>query len=48
MSVIENFDVYMFMMQQYFRLKVQYFEILLFYWMGDFYELFYDDVKCVL
>ena len=31
------------MMQQYLRMKAQYPEILLFYRMGDFYELFYDD-----
>ena len=31
------------MMQQYLRLKAQYPDILLFYRMGDFYELFYDD-----
>ncbi len=33
------------MMQQYLRLKAQHPEILLFYRMGDFYELFYDDAK---
>ncbi|ATA25022.1 DNA mismatch repair protein MutS [Brenneria goodwinii] len=33
------------MMQQYFKLKAQHPEILLFYRMGDFYELFYDDAK---
>ncbi|WP_312585799.1 DNA mismatch repair protein MutS [Atlantibacter sp.] len=33
------------MMQQYLRLKSQHPEILLFYRMGDFYELFYDDAK---
>src|SRR6266699_3680594 len=31
------------MMQQYLRTKAQYPDILLFYRMGDFYELFYDD-----
>ncbi|TQF72084.1 DNA mismatch repair protein MutS [Pseudoalteromonas luteoviolacea] len=31
------------MMQQYLRIKVQHQEILLFYRMGDFYELFFDD-----
>ena len=31
------------MMQQYLGLKAQYPELLLFYRMGDFYELFYDD-----
>ncbi|HGS4653140.1 TPA: DNA mismatch repair protein MutS [Vibrio cholerae] len=33
------------MMQQYLRLKAEDPDILLFYRMGDFYELFYDDAK---
>ena len=33
------------MMQQYLRIKSQYPDILLFYRMGDFYELFYDDAR---
>ncbi|SHO55371.1 DNA mismatch repair protein MutS [Vibrio quintilis] len=33
------------MMQQYLRLKSENPDILLFYRMGDFYELFYDDAK---
>lgn len=33
------------MMQQYLRLKAQQPDILLFYRMGDFYELFFDDAK---
>ncbi|MDF2178271.1 DNA mismatch repair protein MutS [Aliiglaciecola sp. CAU 1673] len=33
------------MMQQYLRIKAEHPEILLFYRMGDFYELFYDDAK---
>ncbi|HKQ82382.1 MAG TPA: DNA mismatch repair protein MutS [Steroidobacteraceae bacterium] len=33
------------MMQQYLRIKAQYPDVLLFYRMGDFYELFYDDAK---
>jgi DNA mismatch repair protein MutS len=33
------------MMQQYLRLKAQHPDQLLFYRMGDFYELFYDDAK---
>ncbi len=33
------------MMQQYLRIKAQHPEILLFYRMGDFYELFFDDAK---
>lgn len=31
------------MMQQYFRIKAEYPDVLLFYRMGDFYELFFDD-----
>ncbi|KTD25888.1 DNA mismatch repair protein MutS [Legionella maceachernii] len=33
------------MMQQYLRIKSEYPDMLLFYRMGDFYELFYDDAK---
>jgi len=33
------------MMQQYFRIKAEYPDTLLFYRMGDFYELFFDDAK---
>ena len=33
------------MMQQYLRLKAEHPEILLFYRMGDFYELFFDDAR---
>ena len=33
------------MMVQYLQLKAQNPDILLFYRMGDFYELFYDDAK---
>jgi DNA mismatch repair protein MutS len=33
------------MMQQYLRLKAQHPDILLFYRMGDFYEMFYDDAE---
>jgi len=33
------------MMQQYLKLKAQHPDILLFYRMGDFYELFYDDAQ---
>ena len=33
------------MMQQYLRLKAQYPNLLLFYRMGDFYELFHDDAE---
>ena len=34
------------MMQQYFELKEQYKDHLLFYRLGDFYEMFFDDAKC--
>ncbi|URL06644.1 DNA mismatch repair protein MutS [Avibacterium sp. 21-595] len=40
-----NFEQHTPMMQQYLRLKAENPEILLFYRMGDFYELFYDDAK---
>ncbi|MCB1892938.1 MAG: hypothetical protein KDF48_12005, partial [Rhodocyclaceae bacterium] len=33
------------MMQQYLGLKAQYPELLLFYRMGDFYELFFEDAE---
>ena len=33
------------MMQQYLRLKAEYPDILLFYRMGDFYEMFYEDAE---
>lgn len=33
------------MMQQYFKLKAEQPDIMLFYRMGDFYELFFDDAK---
>ena len=33
------------MMQQYLRIKAEYQETLVFYRMGDFYELFFDDAK---
>jgi DNA mismatch repair protein MutS len=33
------------MMQQYLRMKAEHPDILLFYRMGDFYELFYDDAE---
>src|SRR6202034_4152623 len=33
------------MMQQYLRIKAQHPDTLLFYRMGDFYELFYDDAR---
>ena len=33
------------MMQQYLRIKAQHPNVLLFYRMGDFYEMFYDDAR---
>ncbi|MDP1574871.1 MAG: DNA mismatch repair protein MutS [Coxiellaceae bacterium] len=33
------------MMQQYWKIKSQYPDLLVFYRLGDFYELFYDDAK---
>jgi DNA mismatch repair protein MutS len=45
MSKLDNFDNHTPMMQQYLRLKAEHRDILLFYRMGDFYELFYDDAK---
>src|SRR5580658_9093309 len=33
------------MMQQYLRIKAQHPGVLLFYRMGDFYEMFYDDAR---
>src|SRR5499427_6105506 len=42
---MENLDSHTPMMQQYLRLKAQFPDILLFYRMGDFYEMFYDDAE---
>ena len=33
------------MMQQYLRIKAEHPDVLLFYRMGDFYEMFYDDAR---
>jgi DNA mismatch repair protein MutS len=33
------------MMQQYLRIKAEHPHTLVFYRMGDFYELFYDDAR---
>ena len=33
------------MMRQYLRIKAEYPHMLLFYRMGDFYELFYEDAE---
>ncbi|WJV59357.1 DNA mismatch repair protein MutS [Pectobacteriaceae bacterium C111] len=45
MKTTDNLDSHTPMMQQYLKLKAEHPEILLFYRMGDFYELFYDDAK---
>ena len=42
---MERLDANTPMMQQYLRIKAQHPDILLFYRMGDFYELFYDDAE---
>ena len=41
----ESFANHTPMMQQYLRLKAQHPDVLLFYRMGDFYELFHDDAE---
>lgn len=45
MSTNLNLESHTPMMQQYLKIKAQHPDILLFYRMGDFYELFYDDAK---
>ncbi len=45
MNNIEKWPAPTPMMQQYLNLKAQHPDILLFYRMGDFYELFYEDAK---
>src|SRR5438132_11009840 len=42
---MDRFDAHTPMMQQYLRIKGEHPHILLFYRMGDFYELFYDDAE---
>ncbi|MFZ1908990.1 MAG: DNA mismatch repair protein MutS, partial [Burkholderiales bacterium] len=42
---MQQLDAHTPMMQQYLRIKAQHPDILLFYRMGDFYELFYDDAE---
>ncbi len=41
--ITHNFDQHTPMMRQYLRIKAQHPDLLLFYRMGDFYELFYED-----
>jgi len=43
--MLTNIDKHTPMMQQYLRLKAQHPHTLLFYRMGDFYELFFDDAE---
>src|SRR5690606_24838067 len=45
MTTIKDLSSHTPMMQQYLGLKSEHPDILLFYRMGDFYELFYDDAK---
>jgi len=45
MQTNQNFENHTPMMRQYLTLKAENPDILLFYRMGDFYELFYDDAK---
>ncbi|MFP3029178.1 MAG: DNA mismatch repair protein MutS [Arsenophonus sp.] len=45
MTNFQNFASHTPMMQQYLRLKAQHADILLFYQIGDFYELFFNDAK---
>jgi len=44
-SILEANDSHTPMMQQYLRIKAQHRDELVFYRMGDFYELFFDDAK---
>jgi DNA mismatch repair protein MutS len=43
--LFEGLEAHTPMMQQYLRLKAENPDVLLFYRMGDFYELFYDDAR---
>ena len=44
-DIDKDFSSHTPMMQQYLRLKAEHPDILLFYRMGDFYELFFDDAR---
>ena len=44
-TTAENVSLHTPGMQQYLRIKAEHPDILLFYRMGDFYELFYEDAK---
>ena len=48
MTEYDNFTDHTPMMRQYLKLKAENPDILLFYRMGDFYEMFYDDAKVML
>jgi DNA mismatch repair protein MutS len=41
----EDYSTHTPMMQQYLRIKAQHPDVLLFYRMGDFYEMFFDDAR---
>jgi DNA mismatch repair protein MutS len=45
MAAAEHVSEHTPMMQQYLRIKAEHADVLLFYRMGDFYELFYDDAR---
>ena len=45
MTLESNLSSFTPMMQQYLKIKAEHPDILLFYRMGDFYELFFDDAK---
>src|SRR3970040_1010644 len=44
-AAADSFAAHTPMMQQYLRIKARYPDMLVFYRMGDFYELFYDDAE---
>ena len=44
-TTIENLNQHTPMMQQYLRIKAEHPETMLFYRMGDFYELFFTDAE---
>ena len=44
-ETIDVFGAHTPMMQQYLRIKAQHPDALLFYRMGDFYEMFYEDAR---
>ena len=45
MSIAPDFSAHTPVMQQYFRLKAEYPDVLVFFRMGDFYEVFFDDAR---